>query len=206
MKYVDVHFHWADPRFSQDFESLKSRLQSCFTKNIDFFLQAGVDPADWERQKSLKNHFPANFGLCFGLHPYFPRTADVRLSAQVGGVWRNTPDMLPVEHTPVPPELDFSKGPAVSGITVDNCFTGWDGKALIEWPSRHRGLSIEATPEFRNLVVFVPPKQDFFCVEPVTNVNDGFNKLARKEENTGVVVLQPGETLAGTVRFRVTKA
>jgi hypothetical protein len=40
----------------------------------------------------------------------------------------------------------------------------------------------------------------------VSNVNDGFNKLARKEPDTGVVVLQPGETLAGTVRFRVTKA
>lgn len=52
----------------------------------------------------------------------------------------------------------------------------------------------------------VPARQDFFRVEPVSNINDGFNKLAREEENTCVAVLQPGETLAGTVRFRVTKA
>jgi aldose 1-epimerase len=141
----------------------------------------------------------------FGLHPYFPRTPDVRLTATMNGVWRNTPDMQPVEHTAVPPEWDFSKGRLISEVTVDNCFTGWGGKALIEWPARHRGLSIEASPEFGNLVVFVPPKQDFFCVEPVSNVNDGFNKLARGEPGTGVAVLQPGETLAGTVRFRATK-
>jgi aldose 1-epimerase len=140
-----------------------------------------------------------------GLHPYFPRTPDVRLTAQATGVWRNTPDMQPVEHTSVPPEWDFSKGKLISEMTVDNCFTGFAGKALIEWPARHRGLSIEASPEFGNLVVFVPPKQDFFCVEPVTNVNDGFNKLARGEPDTGVRVVQPGETLAGTVRFRITK-
>lgn len=141
----------------------------------------------------------------FGLHPYYPRTPDARLTAATGGVWRNTPDMQPIEHTSVPREWDFSTGKLISEVTVDNCFTGFGGKALIEWPARHRGLSIEASPEFGNLVVFVPPKQDFFCVEPVTNVNDGFNKLARNEADTGVRVLQPGETLAGTVRFRVIK-
>lgn len=159
-----------------------------------------------ELTMTLRNQDTRPMPAGFGLHPYFPRTSDVKLTAQATGVWRNTPDMMPVEHTPVPPEWDFSKGAALSPITVDNCFTGFGGKALIEWPDRRRGLSIEASPEFRNLVVFVPPKQDFFCVEPVSNVNDGFNKLARKEPDTGVVVIQPGETLAGTVRFRVTKA
>jgi aldose 1-epimerase len=159
-----------------------------------------------ELTMTLRNQDTRPMPAGFGLHPYFPRTPDVRLTAQASGVWRNSADMMPVEHTPVPPEWDFSRGAAISSVSVDNCFTGFGGKALIEWPGRHRGLSIEASPEFRNLVVFVPPKQDFFCCEPVSNVNDGFNKLARKEPDTGVVVLQPGETLAGTVRFRVTKA
>jgi aldose 1-epimerase len=154
---------------------------------------------------TLRNQDTRPMPAGFGLHPYFPRTPDVRLTASMNGVWRNTPEMLPTERTSIPPEWDFSKGRLISEVTVDNCFTGWDGKALIEWPARHRGLLIEATPEFRNLVVFVPPGQGFFCVEPVSNVNDGFNKLARGESDTGVAVLQPGETLAGTVRFRVTK-
>lgn len=76
MKYVDSHSHWADLKFEQSDESLEARLHACFAKNIDFFLQGGVDPADWGRQLALKKKYPENFGLCFGLHPYFVSASD----------------------------------------------------------------------------------------------------------------------------------
>ncbi len=71
MKYVDAHSHWADLRTNPDDLSVKNKLQSCLDKNIDFFLQGGVNPEDWARQISIKKMYPENFGLCFGLHPYF---------------------------------------------------------------------------------------------------------------------------------------
>lgn len=71
MKYIDAHSHWTDIRLNVSEESLKIRLQLCLEKNIDFFLQGGVGPDDWVRQIELKNKYPQNFGLCFGLHPYF---------------------------------------------------------------------------------------------------------------------------------------
>ncbi len=71
MKYVDAHSHWADPRFSQNPEMVKQKLNACLAKNIDFFLQGGIGPEDWARQLELKKQYPANFGLGFGLHPYF---------------------------------------------------------------------------------------------------------------------------------------
>lgn len=71
MKYVDAHSHWADPRFSQNEESLRQKLNACLAKNIDFFLQGGIGPDDWARQLELKKKYPAYFGLGFGLHPYF---------------------------------------------------------------------------------------------------------------------------------------
>jgi aldose 1-epimerase len=52
-------------------------------------------------------------------------------------------------------------------------------------------------------VIYVPPGQDFFCVEPVAHVNDGFNMLERGVEGTGVRVLAPRQTLAGAVRLRI---
>jgi aldose 1-epimerase len=55
----------------------------------------------------------------------------------------------------------------------------------------------------RHLVIYVPPGEDFFCVEPVSHVNDGFNLLERGVADTGVRVLAPGQTLAGAVRLRV---
>jgi aldose 1-epimerase len=47
----------------------------------------------------------------------------------------------------------------------------------------------------------VPPGKPFFCVEPVSNRNDGINMLAKGHADTGVVVLAPGERVAGSVRF-----
>jgi aldose 1-epimerase len=62
---------------------------------------------------------------------------------------------------------------------------------------------IEASPPLRHLVIYVPPGQDHFCIEPVSHVNDGFNLLERGTEGTDVRVLAPGETLGAAVRFRV---
>ncbi|HET6518556.1 MAG TPA: hypothetical protein VFG47_01890, partial [Geminicoccaceae bacterium] len=73
----------------------------------------------------------------------------------------------------------------------------------IHWPESGLTVTIEAGPAFRHLVVYVPPGQDFFCVEPVSNANDGFNLHERGVDGTGVRVLEPGEGLEGEVRFRV---
>ena len=52
-------------------------------------------------------------------------------------------------------------------------------------------------------MIYVPPGQDYFCVEPVSHVNDGVNLAARGVEGTGVHVLAPGQSLRGAVRFTV---
>ena len=52
-------------------------------------------------------------------------------------------------------------------------------------------------------MIYIPPGQDYFCVEPVSHANDGFNLAARGVAGTGVRVLQPGETLRGSLRFTV---
>lgn len=69
MKYVDVHSHWSDERISD--QSREAMLKSALEKNIDFFLQGGVDPDEWHMQLALKQLHPAHFGNCFGLHPYY---------------------------------------------------------------------------------------------------------------------------------------
>ncbi len=71
MKYVDSHSHWTDPRLSLDETEVRLRLDPCRTRGLDFFLQGGINPAEWQRQLQLKKLFPEIFSLCFGLHPYF---------------------------------------------------------------------------------------------------------------------------------------
>ena len=73
MKYVDSHSHWN--QFKD--QGLEERLQRCLAKGIDFFLQGGINPGEWELQQALHKKYPQHFGLSFGLHPYFVSDADI---------------------------------------------------------------------------------------------------------------------------------
>lgn len=144
---------------------------------------------------------PAPAGM--GLHPYFPRAANTRLTTSAGGFWRNDDAMMPVALEPVPPAWNFAEGKLVAPLAIDNCFAGWSRMARIEFPELGRTLTISADPVFGHAVIFVPPGKPFFCVEPVTNANDGMNRLDKGAADTGVWVLDPGQALAGQVRFQV---
>lgn len=64
----DVHCHLADPRIFQNLDEIVARS---IEKGVTGFLQGGVGPDDWKRQKELKNRFPEQIIPCFGLHPYW---------------------------------------------------------------------------------------------------------------------------------------
>lgn len=70
MKYVDSHSHWSDSRLFLH-PQRDPLMQKSLDKQIDFFLNGGVSPAEWQSQIELRKLYPNNFGLCFGLHPYF---------------------------------------------------------------------------------------------------------------------------------------
>lgn len=142
---------------------------------------------------TLINDHPTPSPAGLGLHPFFPRAgATLRFVAE--SVWHNGPDHLPSACTPVPPEWDHCTAREVGGVALDNCFAGWTGTASMVWPERT--LTLTASEAFGHLVVYTPPGHGFFCVEPVSHMNDGINRDAMR-------VLAPGETLAGTISFRL---
>jgi aldose 1-epimerase len=144
---------------------------------------------------------PMPYGL--GLHPYLVRRPDSLLSAEVSGVWIPDGTNIARRLEPVPVEWGFRLRRNVNELELDHNFQGWGGTARVDWPDEGVSLVIEADPIFRHLVVYVPKGRPYFCVEPASHVADGFNLMARGVEDTGVRVLEPGETLAGTVHFGV---
>ena len=141
----------------------------------------------------------------FGLHPYFVRTPQVRVRAAVGRMWRADADAMPAELVAPPPEL-ASEGTGLSpdATVLDNNFVGFEGRAVVEWPEWGARLSITADPIYSCLVVYTPAGRDFFCVEPATNCIDGFNLADDGRTDTGIIVLEPGDTAVGNVRFTPT--
>ncbi len=136
----------------------------------------------------------------FGLHPYFPRTPKCRLTAAISGFWETDNEVMPTRHTPPPATLDPAEGLPVAERSMDNAFTGWRGKAVIDWPEQQTRLTMDASRLFGFLVVYIPPGEDYFCAEPVSNATDAFN-LVHERGDTGMLVLQPGASVSAQVIF-----
>lgn len=147
---------------------------------------------------SVRNQGTTPMPAGLGLHPYFPKLPSARLTAALRRMWRNGPDMLPVDAMPADP----ASGLDLHERALDNCFDGWDGRAVLELHNGKATVTIDADEVFGHLVVFVPPGEDYFCVEPVSQANNALNLARTGTDCTGLRVLQPGETLHGTVRFR----
>ncbi|MFV8249572.1 TatD family hydrolase [Bdellovibrio bacteriovorus] len=71
--WIDAHGHLADLRWQGQVDTIIDEARS---KGIAFFMQGGVDPEDWQRQREIKARYPSHIGLCFGLHPYWVAAHD----------------------------------------------------------------------------------------------------------------------------------
>ncbi len=163
----------------------------------DFALTDGGLEVRIEIGNAGETRMPAGFGL----HPYFPRTPRTRLRAQVAGMWETDDRILPTRLVAPERPRDPRAGLAVGEVALDNGFTGWDGHAVIEWPERGDGLTMTAQGPLGFLVVYSPPGEDFFCAEPVSNATDAFNLAADGRRDTGMFVLEPGQTAMARIGF-----
>jgi len=69
--FIDAHCHLAEPKLNQIREEILERAQN---QGITEFIQGGIDPQDWFRQKALRFEFPGKIHCSFGLHPWWVAT------------------------------------------------------------------------------------------------------------------------------------
>lgn len=138
----------------------------------------------------------------FGIHPYFPKTPDCMLTAGVAGFWEIDHEVMPTRLVGVPKDANPRRGMKISLVDLDNCYTGFDGTAVVAWPERMAQMSMSASAPLSFLVVYAPPAENYFCVEPVSNCTDAFNLAAAGRTDTGVLVLEPEQTVSARIVFR----
>lgn len=145
---------------------------------------------------------PLPFGI--GFHPHFPMTPLTTLQATMEKYWTEVENYLPGVALQPPADLDFSNPRELPHRWVNNGFQNWDGTARIEWPENGAAVVVKADPLFRHAFIFVADpkfdptyKRDYFCFEPMSHLADGHNMTSLGD----LIVLAPGETLAGTVRL-----
>ena len=134
-----------------------------------------------------------------GLHPYLPRTAHTRLQAQAEYVWLCDDAGLPTQQVPIPAQWDFNHAGNLPEARLDNCFGEWDGCALISQPDLGYTLECRATGSPYYLV-YCPPKEDFFCFEPVSHPVNAHHLPGRP----GLQLLHEGQSarMSFSLRYR----
>ena len=143
-------------------------------------------------QLSVRNDDAQTMPTGLGFHPYFPVDANTSLRAGWSGYWMMNTDNLPVLHKVLEPPTQARK---LIGWHVDNCFTGWQGRATLNYAS-HRTV-IEASPECPYIVCFRPADgRPFIALEPVSHVNNAHQLERRGVHQTGLRWLKTGESFS----------
>ncbi len=140
---------------------------------------------------SMTNLSDTSMPAGLGLHPYFPVTADTRLTVQAARVWGGGVDEVPTSLLPVAQVHDWSDGPRVSQAPfVDHAYVA-DGAAVLTDDARITTVTASANAGWRHVYA---PGADFCCIEPVTHRPDAAH--APESEASGWTVLRPGQTLS----------
>ena len=160
-----------------------------------------------DQELRVRHHGPEPLPYGLGVHPWFPRTPATRITAPVAGVWLCGGDPLPIAHTgDYPAGWNLNEGIPAHGSLIDNGYTGWGGKACIEWPEAGRQLSV-AMPHFERdggaarhyCLVYRPSEGTAFCFEPITQPIDAFHLPGRP----GLRVLAQDEEFSLTIQWRI---
>lgn len=155
-------------------------------------------PDALELRLLVRNAGRAPMPAGMGWHPHFHRGTDAALGFHADRVWladaRNIPERLeaPAGAYRFDPPMRL-----LGEAQVDNCYAGWDGRAMLRSAGDGLRITVTADPVFAGLVVYTPRDKPFFCVEPATHAPNAINRTG------GMRVLAPGEDLSGTVRISV---
>ena len=163
-----------------------------------------LDESGLTVEMSIRNDDARPFPAALGLHPYVAREAGMTLQFAADTVWRNGADDLPVAREAVADHWDFTRPREVSDTKIDECYAGWGGTAHVIWPAVDLSLTVSSGPPFDHLQLYTPTGHSYFGLEPVSNMPDAVNRMGEVADN-GLRVLAAGETLAGRIRFDVTR-
>lgn len=148
---------------------------------------------------SLANASDTKMPAGLGWHPYFWRDG-AELMLATTHQW--SPDEVSGDNRPalIASEDDLSQPSRVEALNLDTTFSVHPGAMQVMWPTH--SVHINSDPVFGHATVYVPPGEDFFCVEPVTHVPNAMNSVLPVEE-TGFRLLGPAETLSGKISLSV---
>ena len=146
-----------------------------------------LDRAGCTLSLALTNLAGAAVPAGLGLHPYLRRRAQTRLAFNASGCLAVGADKIPTGAVRAPDcfaDFTVPGGAPLPAQTIDHCFTGWDGRAVIEDDLGGIVLTASGAPF---LHLYAPAGSDTLCLEPCSHAPDAINAA-------GMPLLAPGAT------------
>jgi aldose 1-epimerase len=139
---------------------------------------------------SLENLSRESMPYSLGIHPFFSLTDATSIRAEVDEQWEMDAQVFPVRHRPE--EIGLKSGVLASQRPLDTVFSHWRNKAVVDWPEWQVSLAV-SSPDLHHLVIWTPPGETFFGLEPISSVPGEFALLA------------PGAVRLASIRFDIVK-
>ncbi|WP_305098386.1 aldose 1-epimerase [Croceibacterium aestuarii] len=144
-----------------------------------------------------RSETPMPCGL--GLHPYVRRRPETHVRFSSTGMLLADAGLIPNGEIAASPRFaDSNMGAALPSETVDHCFAGWSGRALIEDDLGSIAMTARGAPF---LHLYAPADGSALCLEPVSHGPDALNRAPAE-----MTVLAPGCTASLTLRISATLA
>lgn len=152
-----------------------------------------LTPQRLSTRLAMTNTAPHAQPAGLGWHPYFPKRSRSHLQTHVLRRWELDGAQLPTR-----PVEQHSIDDDIAQLRLDHCFDGWDGSAQL----RDEQFSLSLRSSLRHLVVYTPQDKGYFCVEPVSHVNNAIQMADPLQH--GLVALNPGDTTDAWMTLDVT--
>jgi aldose 1-epimerase len=170
-------------------------------------LRYTLTPAQLQVEIGITNEDTVAMPAGIGHHPFFPWTPGTRVTSACAQMWKADGEVMPTGLEESDAVRRLRAGVELRQLRLDNNFTGWQHRTVIEWPADRAGprrsIVMEAQPPLDFFVLYCPHHADFFCAEPVSQCTDWLNLMPRYGPKlVGGARIEPGRAL--TARFTLT--
>ncbi len=144
----------------------------------------------------IKNLDKSTFECGIGFHPWFFISKYSKIYSNSFLHVKNTVKKFNKNILTRKKFLDLNK------VKIDETFLNWNGNSRLKI-DKDIILNIINKKNVPNLHVYSPPKENFFCIEPVTNVRDSYFFKKHSNEYHGLTKLDKNKKFEAAVEFEL---
>lgn len=160
-----------------------------FTAHLTYTLQNNL----LRGEITIKNNEPLIVPIGIGFHPYFPKTKYSKMITHAQCVMLVDNDGIPTDIVRDDPLLLHLNNGTILQQVLDNCFSQWSQRCVLEQERHTVTLSSHNLPCLHCYV----PDEDCFCIEPVSHFPNAINMHhPLLEEN--MTTVRPQETISAS--------